>query len=197
VRTLILVAVTVLVAVSCAACSDDGPAAAPKVPAFTTSSSAPAPQGDRTVPKTCGGLATLTEVVDILGVAVTGQTLPVVGVPEAKIGRTARLDCYYGVPDGRGTADAPVWIGLASYTDEAAAKKRMTSTIDTERETGAKASDVPVGADRGVLLIGAKRTLVAMRGKNTVVVTAIPDLVGEDQAGSLLGKLADRALTAR
>jgi hypothetical protein len=73
----------------------------------------------------------------------------------------------------------------------------MTSTVDTEREAGAKATEVPVGPDRGTLLIGTKHTLVAARGKNTIVVTVVPTLVPADQAGSLLGRLADRALTPR
>ena len=193
-RTGILVLVAAMAMVS--SCSGSPPAAAPKVPVFSTSAPPSSAQA-REVPKTCGGIATLAEVTEILNAAVTGQTLPIVGVPEPKIGRTARLDCYYGVPDGQPVTAAVLTIGLASYTDEQAAKRRMTSTVETEREAGAKANDVSVGSDRGVLLNGAKRTLVAVRGRNTVVVTANPDLVAEDQAGSLLARLADRALSPR
>ena len=178
------------------ACTSDTPAAAPKVPSIGASAS-PSASRDRPVPKSCSGVATLNEVTDILQAAVTGQTLPVVGVPEPKIGRTARIDCYYGVPTGQPVTAAPVSIGLASYADEAAARKRMTSTIDGEKEAGAKANDVPVGPDRGVLLNGTRRTLVAARGNNTVVVSVILDLIPEDQAGSLIGRLADRALSPR
>ncbi|HEU5475133.1 MAG TPA: hypothetical protein VFV67_31190 [Actinophytocola sp.] len=191
------IAVTLAALVGVAGCSDDPPAARPEVPAFSTPVAAPSSVAAKAVPRTCGGVASLTEVTDILGAAVTGQTLPIVGVPEPKIGRTARIDCYYGVPDGAPVSAAVVQIGLASYTDRSAAQRRMTSTVETERETGAKASDVPVGADRGVLLNGAKRTLVAVRGNNTVVVTVNPDLIAEEQSGSLLGRLADRALTPR
>lgn len=177
-------------------CTADPPAAKPGLPGFS-SSVPPSANAERTVPKTCGGVASLVEVADILGTAVTGQTMPVVGVPEPKIGRTGRIDCYYGIPDGAPTSAAPVWIALAGYTDEAAARRRMSSTVEAERETGAKANEVPVGADRGILLDGAKRTLVAVRGRNTVVVIVSPELVPADQAGSLLGRLADRALTPR
>lgn len=180
------------------ACSEDsarGPS--PDVPSFTTSG-APTSQGERPVPRTCRGVASLDEVSDILGTAVTGQVLPIVGVPEPKIGRTARLDCYYGVPQGQQVSAAPVWIALASYADEEAARRRMTSTVDTEREAGVAVNDVPVGADRGVLLNGPNsRTLVAVRGRTTVVVTAIATLVPADQAGAALGRLADRSLTPR
>lgn len=142
-------------------------------------------------------MVTLNEVTEILQVAVTGQTLPVVGVPDPKIGRTARIDCYYGVPEGQDRAKAPVSIGVASYTDEAAARKRMDGTIDGEKEAGAKAAEVPVGPGKGMLLNGTRRTLVAGRGNNTVVVSVILELVAEEQAGSLMGRLADRALSPR
>ena len=193
-RTGILVLVAAMAMVS--SCSGSPPATAPKVPVFSTSAP-PSSAREREVPKTCGGIATLAEVTQILNAAVTGQTLPIVGVPEPKIGRTARLDCYYGVPDGQPVTAAVLTVGLASYTDEQAAERRMASTVETEREAGAKANDVSVGSDRGVLLNGTKRTLVAVRGRNTVVVTANPDLVAEDQAGSLLARLADRALSPR
>lgn len=194
-RTWLVVVLAAVTAVP--ACTSDTPAAPPKVPTFGTfSASAPASSA-RALPKTCAGVASLGEVTDILQVAVTGQTLPVVGVPEPKIGRTARLDCYYGVPAGQPIAAAVVSIGVASYTDSGSARKRMDGTISDEREAGAQAADVPVGADHGVLLTGTRRTLVAMRGNNTVVVSVALDLVPENQAGSLIGKLADRALTPR
>ena len=193
VRTGIVVVIAAMAAVS--ACTSDTPAA-PKVPSFNTSTPVSA-SNERPVPKSCAGVATLTEVTDILQVGITGQTLPVVGVPEPKIGRTARIDCYYGVPAGQPIAAAVVSIGLASYADGGSARKRMDGTIADEKEAGAKASDVPVGSDRGVLLTATRRTLVAVRGNNTVVVSVAVDLVPENQAGSLIGKLADRALTPR
>jgi hypothetical protein len=178
-------------------CTTAAPPASPAVPVFTSQVAHHTSTGNRTVPRTCAGLATLGEVVDILGTAVTGQILPVVGVPEPKIGRTARLDCYYGVPDGQPTSAANVWIGLASYTDEAAATRRMELTEEAERDTGAKATVVPVGPDRGVLFTGQRHTLITMRGKNTALVAVIAALVQADQAPVVLGRLADRALTPR
>lgn len=194
VRTRIVAMLASLAVVS--GCTSDPPAAGPTVPSFVNSVP-PSTSQERPVPRTCGGIASLTEVTDILRTAVTGQTLPVVGVPEPKIGRTARIDCYYGVPDGQPVSAAALQIALASYSDEDSARRRMTSTVETEQETGAKKSDVPVGAGQGVLLNGAKRTLVAVRGRNTVVVVAVPNLISEDQAASLLGRLADHALTPR
>lgn len=178
------------------ACSSEPPAPVPQVPAFT-SSVPPSAVAAKAVPRTCGGLATLGEVTEILNAAITGQTLPVVGVPEPGIGRTARLDCYYGVPAGQPLSAAVVWIGLASYSDAGAARRRMDATVETEREAGATANDVPVGPHRGILLNAARRTLVAVRGNNTIVITVLPDLVPDDQAGAILGRLADHALTVR
>jgi hypothetical protein len=194
VRGTVIAVAAVLLALS--ACTSDPPPANPEVPVFTT----PAPPSSlpvKPVPKTCGGLATLTEVADILGAAVTGDTLPVVGVPEPSIGRTARLDCYYGVPAGQPRSAAAVWIGLAAYTDAAAARSRVDATVEAEREAGAKPTEAAVGPDLGTLLNAAKRTLVAVRDNTTVVVTVVADLVPEAQAAEILGRLANHVLTPR
>jgi hypothetical protein len=192
----IVVVIAAVVAVG-SACSKEAPGAGPKVPSFSTANVPSSAVRDRPVPKSCGAVLTQDEVAEILQVAVTGQTLPIVGVPEPKIGRTARIDCYYGVPTGQDRAAAPVTIGLASYTDETAARKRLDSTVASEKEIGSKAGEVPIGPDRGILLHGKQWTLVAVRGNSTVVITMKLDLVAEDQAGSLIGKLADRALSPR
>jgi hypothetical protein len=58
-------------------------------------------------------------------------------------------------------------------------------------------NDVAVGQGRGVLIRGVNWMLVAARGRTTVVVQVIPVLVREDQAGAILGQVADFALTSR
>ena len=190
-RALVLVAVAVLVS-ACAGATE--PMTDPEVPLFST----PAPPGSlegRAVPKTCAEVATLEEIGRILGTLVTGDPHPVVGVPQENIGRTARLDCYYGVPRGKPRTTATVWIALATYTDAHWAQRRLSNTVDDERASGARVSDVPVGPDRGVLLRGKTWMLVAVRGSTTVVITVQPNLVREDRAGAMLGQLADTALT--
>lgn len=188
-----LVVVVCLLVSGCAGATE--PLADPEVPVFST----PAPPGSlegRPVPKTCGEVATLEEIGRILGTLVTGAPRPVVGVPQQNIGRTARLDCYYGVQPGKPVATATVWIGVATYTDGHWAQRRLSNTVDDEREAGARVSDVPVGPDRGVLLRGkATWMLVAVRGATTVVVTIHPNLIREDRAGAMLGQLANLALT--
>ena len=144
---------------------------------------------------TCGAIATLEDITRIFATFVDGQTLPIVGVPQDNIGRTARLDCYYGVPPGQPVAAAKVWIGLASYVNEESARKRPTTTVADEREAGATVSDVPVGQDAACCCGTTSWMLVANRGSTTVVVQVVAGLVREDHAGALLGQLADFALT--
>jgi hypothetical protein len=170
------------------------PSASPAVPVFST---APVPTEERTFPATCGDVATLDDLTRLLNTLVTGDVHPIVGVAQENIGRTARLDCYYGVPAGKPVAAAKVWVGLASYVNEESARKRMTTTVNDERDAGAAVSDVLVGPDRGVLIRNTNWLLVATRGRIAVVVQVIPDLVRPDHAGALIGQLAAFALTSR
>jgi hypothetical protein len=171
------------------------PSNSPAVPVF---SSAPANANtERTIPDNCGDVASLDDLTLELNNLVTGAVQPIIGVPQSNIGRTARIDCYYGVPAGQPVGKAKVWIGLASYVNEESARKRLTATVADERTAGATVSDVQVGQDRGVLIRNANWMLVANRGRVTVVVQVIPVLVREDHAGALLGQVADHALTNR
>jgi hypothetical protein len=194
VRVVVVVLGLLLVTVSCTRATP--PASSPAVPVFSTAPAPGAAQA-RTVPKTCGTVATLEDITRIFATFVDGQTLPIVGVPQDNIGRTARLDCYYGIPPGGAVAAAKVWIGLAGYVNAESARKRMTNTVADERAAGATVSDVPVGSDRGVLLKSDKWMLVATRDQLTVVVQVVAGLVRDDHAGALLGQLANFALTSR
>ena len=173
------------------------PVVQPSVPKISDSAAPSGSAQGRPVPQTCADIATPEEVGTILGMLITGEPQRVVGVPQANIGRTARLDCYYGARSGRPLSTATVWIGLATYIDAARAKQRLTSTVSDERDGGAQVNEVPVGPGTGVLLRGKTWMLVAVRGKTTAVVTIRPGLVREDRAGAMLGQLADRALTPR
>jgi hypothetical protein len=190
--------VVVLAAVVLGGCTQSTPPAnSPAVPVF---SSAPAGGGaERTVPDNCEAVATLDDLTRILGTFVAGPVQRIVGVPQENIGRTARLDCYYGAPDGQPSAAAKIWIGLTGYVNEESARKRLTATVADERAAGTtvSVSDVQVGSARGVLIRNANWMLVASRGRTTVIVQVVPELVREDHAGALLGQVADFALTKR
>jgi hypothetical protein len=173
------------------------PTESPAVPAF--SSARPSTTAERTVPDSCDAVATLDDLTRILNNFVSGPVQRIVGVPQQNIGRTARLDCYYGLPDGQPATAAKVWVGLASYVNAESARKRLTATVADERDAGTTVSvnDVPVGDDRGVLIRNANWMLVAAHGRLTVVVQVVPELVREDHAGVVLGQVADFALTSR
>jgi hypothetical protein len=191
------VAVLIAGLMGCAA-KDQSPLVVP-VPSFTPSkvSSAPA-RIVGALPTGCGKIATAEEIQDAVGRAMNGSSKLVTGAPDPKIGRTARIDCYYGLTDGQALPDAPVAVGLASYSGAEAAAKRVSSTVDAEKEAGAKVSEVGVGSDKGTLLIGKKlATLVATYQATTVVVIAQLDIVPAAQAPSMLAKIADRALSPR
>jgi hypothetical protein len=187
--------------VGCGAKEQRTPLVVP-VPEFTPSASTGASSAPArvvgTLPTGCGAIATPEEVADAVGQAMPGGARLVTGTADRTIGRTARIDCYYGLTDAQGLPDAPVQVGLASYGDAKAATTRVEKTIEEERAAGAKVSQVQVGPDKGTLLVGKKvATLVATYQATTVVVIAQLSLVPANQAPSALGKIADRALSPR
>jgi hypothetical protein len=177
----------------------DPPPLVVPVPSFTSAKVTPgAARIVGALPTGCGAIATPEEISNAIGRAMSGSSKAVNGAPDTKIGRTARIDCYYGLTDGQALPDAPVTVGLASYSDTGAASRRVSATVDSEKAAGAKVSDVPVGSDKGTLLVGKKIvTLVATYQATTVVVIAQLDFVPAAQAPSVLGKIADRALSPR
>jgi hypothetical protein len=181
------------------ACSrpDQSPIVVP-VPSFTPTTTSAAARIVGTLPAGCGAVAAAEEVSDAIARSLPGQPRLVTGAPDPKIGRTARLDCYYGLGDGQPITEAPVAVGLASYADMQAANRRVTATVDSERAAGAKVSDVPVGPDTGILMVGKKIvTLVATHQSTTVVVTVPLEVVPAERAAVSLAKIADRALSPR
>lgn len=186
-----------LLLVLLAGCAAPAPVTDPSVPVFTPQAAPDAVATGRAVPATCDELVTLTEIKTILATLITGQTLPIVGVPQENIARTARLDCYYGVPPGQQVAAAAVWIGLTTYADRESARERLDNTVAGETDAGATESEVEVGPTTGTLLVGDRPMVVAMRGTTTVVVATIAGLVRADHTGALLGQLADLALKPR
>ncbi|MFC0108229.1 hypothetical protein [Kibdelosporangium aridum] len=171
------------------------------IPTFTPSSSAATTAPARIVgalPTGCGAIASAEEISEAVGKTMPGQAKLVDGAADANIGRTDRIDCYYGLGDSDKVDDAPVRVGLASYSDAKTATTRVNKTVDDEKAAGARSSDVTVGADKGTLLIGRKTaTLVATHQATTVVVIATLEAVPAAQAQTVLVKIADRALSPR
>ena len=118
-------------------------------------------------------MATSDAVDKIVGHPLGGTSQRVVGVPVSSIGRTARLDCYYGVPDGQNVTAALVTIGVSTYTDAAAATARVTSTVNDARTAQSKISTTKIGTAAATLMISQQNQALAVAdGTRTVTVTA-------------------------
>ncbi|MBM7775462.1 hypothetical protein JOD54_005666 [Actinokineospora baliensis] len=176
-----------------AACTSAPPAApkAPEIPTFATTT--PKPRTQRTLPTTCAKVLTRADLDATVDTVITGRTEVVAGVALPKIGRTGRLDCYYGIPQNQPATAAVLTVGMAAYTDSTAAAQRIQETVDTERDNGIAPEEIQVGLDKGFLLDGTTRTVVVAHGKITVSVSAQPSLATAEQ----VAKLADLALTER
>jgi hypothetical protein len=178
------------------ACSSSPqPTAHPKVPTFTTSrTTSAAPVAP---PKSCAAVAQAADVDQIVGHQLTGSANQVVGIPQASIKRTGRLDCYYGIPTGQAVTAAVLSIGIASYTDAPTAQHRVTLTVTSARNAGATTSDVMVGTEHAVLLAGAQtQELVLAHGNLTLLVRANNGVLTQATIGPQLIALAQRALAA-
>jgi len=174
------------------------PLETPPIPTFTTTTTPPpVTRGKRPVPKTCAAVVTRQEVEIQVGKQLNGETQEIVGVPQPSIGRTARLDCYYGIPEGKSRSSASVMVGIATYKDPQSALERLASSVQAQQSDGAKATDVKVGPDAGVLLSGGDSntfTLVVTHGTTSVVINAVHNLVASSKMQAVLIKIADRAL---
>jgi hypothetical protein len=178
------------------ACSSSPqPTAHPKVPTFVTSrTTSAAPVAP---PKSCAAVAQAADVDQIVGHQLAGTANQVVGIPQANIKRTGRLDCYYGIPAGQPVTAAVLSIGISSYTDAPTAQHRVTLTVNSARNGGTTTNDVMVGTEHAVLLAGAQtQELVLSHGNLTVLVRANNGVLTQATIGPQLVTLAQRALAA-
>jgi hypothetical protein len=180
-----------------------GSTAAPSNPAHsssskpTTTTSAPPPPFAGNVPPSCDPVAAEGDVNTILGHPLSGTSNGIKGIPEAAIGRTARLDCYYGIPPNQPAPTALVSIGIAGYDNATDAAHRVVETVNEARDTGYTSSNVQVNGQNAVLLAGQQnQEVVLSAGTITVLVTAANSVVQAGKAGPPLIKLAGKALTA-
>jgi hypothetical protein len=180
-----------------------GGAAAPsnpaKVPTFTSKRPAPtsAPPFVGSMPASCDPIASESDVNTIIGHPLTGTSNMIKGIAEAAIGRTARLDCYYGIPPNQPATTGVVSIGIGSYDNAADAAHRVLETVNQARDTGYTSSNVQVNGQNAVLLAGQQnQEVVLSAGTITVLVTAANSVVQAGKAGPPLIQLAGKALTA-
>ncbi|WP_199438847.1 hypothetical protein [Umezawaea beigongshangensis] len=198
-------AVAALVLVTCAGvlagCGSEEPresAPPPSVPVIAPPASAVATSvmADRPVPDDCELVVPAEDVSAVVGKDLA-KPVEIVGVPEPAVARTAKLDCYYGVPEGRQVGDAAVIIGLSNFSDEASATQRITESVDAEKQEGATVEQIDVGEQKASYVVTKEERFVAGTiGRSSFVVRAKPDALPDDRVKAVLADLAARSMTA-
>ncbi|MDT7788716.1 MAG: hypothetical protein QOF58_7135 [Pseudonocardiales bacterium] len=185
----------------CAACSGAVPqtqAPPPQIPKITppTTPSRVPLMVDRPLPDDCE----LVVPVDVMN-ATLGQELPgepriIVGIKEPAIGKTGKIDCYYGIPEKKDLTDAKIVVGLSTYTDELTARTRVSESVEAERGDGAKITEVDVGKQKGTLIEGKdEQLLIGSLGKSTFVVRNRNNFIPQARLMAVLPVLAQQCMT--
>lgn len=170
----------------------------PQIPKITAPSSATRTpvMVDRALPDDCELVVTVEAMNAALGQELPGEPRLIIGIPEPGIGRTGKIDCYYGIPPGKALQAAAVVVGLSSYVDELTARTRVSESIEAERQDGASVKEVDVGKQKGSLVSGKdQRLLIGSLGKTTFVVRARAGLVADDKLPGVLATLAQTSMT--
>jgi hypothetical protein len=112
------------------------------------------------------------------------------------LGRTGKIDCYFGIAPGKALPDAMIIVGLATYVDELTARNRVTDSLEAERKDGATITDVEVGKQRGSLVAtSGERLLIGSLGKTTFVVRAKNGVLPDDKIGPVLSAFGAQSMT--
>lgn len=183
----------------CAACSAEKPppAAPPQIPTIVAPTSfTRVPQMvDRPLPDDCELIVPVEILHQRLGRELPGELQTIIGIPEPSLGRTGKIDCYYGM-ERQALAAAPVIIGLATYVDEATATGRVADSVAAERQDGATVTEVEVGKRKASLVVTKdERLLMGSLGKTTFVSRAKAGVLPDDVVGTFLAALAQQAMT--
>jgi len=198
-QKLSVVSVMALCAMALVACATPKHPAAPppQIPTIvvpTTVTRTPV-MADRPLPETCEMIVQVDQINQALGHEV-GKPTEIIGVPQPNIARTGKIDCYYGIPDGKALPDAQLVIGVSTYADEPSAKERVTESVDAERKDGATVVDVEVGKQRANLITTApERLVIGSLGKSTFVVRAKAGLLPDDKLPTVLAGFAVQSMT--
>ncbi|MGM1057782.1 hypothetical protein [Saccharothrix sp. Mg75] len=194
----VVLAVVLPALVSACAPAPRTPAPPPQIPTIlppTTITRTPQ-MADRPLPDDCE-LVLPVEVLDQkLGRELGGELKQIIGVREPSLGRTGKLDCYYGLGERQPIAAAPVVVGLATYVDEPTAAGRVADSVTAEREDGATTGKVDVTKHKADLVVtAAERLLIGSLGKTTYVVRVKAGFLPEDQVPGFLAALAQQSMT--
>ncbi|HEU4491711.1 MAG TPA: hypothetical protein VFR74_12655 [Jiangellales bacterium] len=181
---LVVGAALAAVAVPAAGCSDDP--STPDLPfsagdppqTFTAAAGAsapPAPTGGSAapavVPQSCDDVASVTRVVEVLGAPLEGSGSFVYAGPLPEAGRTARITCGYGVPEGEDPVPA-VEITINGYVDAETARGRLDGSVESARSQGDATAAVELDGRPGFVLADAETvSYVVADGARTLVVS--------------------------
>jgi hypothetical protein len=150
------------------------------------------------LPQVCSDVLPLIDLDQALGTPLTGRTDQIQGVPEPKINRTGRITCRFGIvtdPRTHKPGAPKIEVGVSTYTDEAAAKDRVESTIVSLRGDGAAPHPVTAnGLDANVLTGAGVGTFVVATGNRTIVITLAPRVVPGAKTIDALTKVGELAL---
>lgn len=194
------VVAAVAVAVVGAGCTAKPQAVAPPVQiptilAPTTVVRTPA-MVDRELPDDCELIVPVEVVNSKVGRESKGEVRTIVGIAEPSLGRTAKIDCYYDLDEKQPLSAAPLIIGLATYSDDAAAQGRVADSLDAERAEGASVAEVEVGKRKASMVsTPSERLVIGSLGKTTFVSRAKAGFVPDDQMTALLTALAVQSMT--
>ncbi|SEQ46104.1 hypothetical protein SAMN05216188_103108 [Lentzea xinjiangensis] len=167
----------------------------PKITPHTTASKVPV-MVDRPLPDDCELVVPVDTMNAVVGQEVPGEPRIIIGVKEPGIGRTGKIDCYYGIPEKKNLPDAKIVIGLATYTDEATARTRVAESVEAERQAGSKITEVDVGKQKGTLVEGKdEQLLVGSLGKSTFVVRNRHNFIPQARLIAILPVLAQHSMT--
>ncbi|MEU0882510.1 hypothetical protein ABZ345_28220 [Lentzea sp. NPDC005914] len=185
----------------CAACSGAVPqtqAPPPQIPKITppTTPSRIPLMVDRPLPDDCELVVPVEVMNATLGQELPGEPRIIIGIKEPGIGRTGKIDCYYGIPEKKNLPDAKIIIGLSTYTDELTARTRVGESVEAERQDGAKITEVDVGRQKGTLIEGKEeQLLIGSLGKSTFVVRNRNNFIPQAKLMAVLPVLAQQCMT--
>jgi hypothetical protein len=198
VRVKLLVGLACALMVAGCAAEKRPPAAPPQIPTIVapTSATRTPVMADRPIPDDCEVIVPADQINAGLGQELPGEPVQIIGIPEPSLGRTGKIDCYYGIPAGKPLPDAMIIVGLATYADELTARNRVTDSLEAERKEGAVITDVEVGKQRGSLVAtGGERLLIGSLGKTTFVVRAKNGVLPDDKIGPVLAGFGAQSMT--
>ncbi|MDX8037289.1 hypothetical protein SK803_44450 [Lentzea sp. BCCO 10_0856] len=187
-----------VVGAGCTAAVPQTQAPPPQIPRITppTTPSRVPLMVDRALPDDCE-LVVPAEVMNAtLGQELPGEPRIIIGIKEPGIGRTGKIDCYYGIPEKKNLPDAKIVIGLSTYTDDLTARTRVGESVEAERAEGAKVTEVDVGKQKGTLIEGKdEQLLIGFLGKSTFVVRNRNNFIPKEKLVAILPVLAQQSMT--